>query len=72
MQVGYFKTGRADIIKLYRNMDNQREFLTKSARKRGAWRLVGEYQDIQTAEHFARQHVRLFVSSGFDIDPRAK
>lgn len=72
MQVGFFKTGRADIIKLYRNMYNQREYLTKSARLGDAWRLVGEYQDIQTGEHFARQHVRLFISSGFDIDPRVK
>lgn len=71
MQKGYFKTGRKEIIKCYRNMDNMREYLTKQCRKGGAWRLVGEYQDIETAEHLARQHVRLFISSGFDVDPRA-
>lgn len=71
MKKGYFKTGRKNIVKCYRNTETQKEYLTRTHKSGKAWRLVGEYQNAETARHFAWQHVRLFISSGFDIDQSA-
>lgn len=68
MQVGYFKNGSKNIVKCYRDINTQREYLTKTQKRGKNWKLVAEYIDEKTAIHFAKQHIRLFISSGFAID----